>query len=258
MNEKEIATIFSFDRIDGTIAEIMENLRYSENIDTMDISFINKVFVHQSDIRVLKDILQEWVIVSHNEILKRLDNENINQTQTGIPWKHKDIYFYTWYQPENIYGHSTGAHDLIFFANTMNNFAIKWYWVPLNERMQRHSWEKWYSSDAYWYSVISDSSLKDYWKIDVNDIFLFVSEKKKSEIENSLWIDSKKYKIVYIPEKYYEDNKLTDKVHAFIEKYVKEHNDASSKIVPYDVIRNTRDTIDSANVGWSRAFCKKI
>ena len=253
-----IATIFSFDKINDEIKSIINNLWYSINIDTIDSSFINRVFIHQSDIRVLKDILQEWGLVSHNEIQKRLNNENIKQSQTGISMEHKDIYFYTWYQPDNIYWHSNDVHDMIFFANTMTNFAKKWYWVPLNDRMQSHSWSKWFSKDPYWYSIISDSSLKNYWKVDINDLFLFVSEKKKNEIENNLSIDPKKYNIVYIPEEYYESNKLGDRVHKFIENYVKSQSDENSNIIPYDIVLNQNDNIDSMNKEWSWAFCKSL
>ena len=256
-------TVFSYEKIDDGILNIVNSLtnyRWWFDIQWIDERFVDDIFVHRSNFRVLDEILQEWGLISHNEIINRRWNQDIALSNNNHEAQHKDIYFSRGFNSA-WYWWNSGPNDIdvMFCVNTMNNFALNGYWIPLNLSMQPNTTieNNQFTSDAAGFSVISKSSLwrYDYWKIDVKDLYIFVSEYKKSEIENN----SSKYNtenahIIYIPKEYYSSKGYTYKIYEFIEQQMQQFKQRK-KIFPYKVVSNKVDFMGSISDDYSWAFC---
>ena len=259
-----VPTIFSAEKIDEDVLNIMNILgdyEYNYKFDGMDYRFLNDLFVHTSDFRTFDEFLREWGLISHSEILNRLNNQNIKESSMDHNVPHKDIYFSRWFN-DFWYWYSKSFEDKVFYVNTMDNFALNGYWVPLNLTMQPNLniENNEYNDDGVGFSIISKSSLDEdnYGKIDVKDVFIFISETKKSIIEQNperYPIDNAH--IIYIPKEYYSDSKYTYKVFEYIEEKMK-HFKQNKKIVPYKIIWNNDDRIESYWNDYLWAFCTEV
>ena len=259
-----ISSVFSWEKIDEdvlNIIKVLKNFEINVNFDGIDSRFMNDLFIHKSDFRVLDEILKEWGLISHNEILRRSYNSDIKQSMMSHNAQHKDIYFSRWFNEHN-YWLSRRLEDKVFYVNTMNNFALRGYWVPLNLNMQwDFSIEEWnYKYDWIGFSLISNSSLErnKYGKVDIKDLFIFVSENKKSIIEsNPSDYPIGDAHIIYIPKEYYTTPEYTYKIYEFIEKKMEQFKQ-NKKIVPHKIIWNKQDNIESFWNDYLRAFCSEI
>jgi len=261
---RKIPTVFSWEKIDEDILNIIKVLKNFEtdfNFDGVDERFMDDLFVHKSDFRVLDEILKEWGLISHNEILRRSHNSDIKQSMMSHDAKHKDVYFSRWFN-QHWYWLSRRLEDKVFYVNTMNNFAARGYWVPLNLNMQKN-WtieENSYKDDWRGFSIVSNSSLgwNSYGKVDTKDLFIFVSENKKSIIESNPNVyPTDDVHIIYIPKEYYTTPEYTYKIYEFIEQQMEQFKQ-NKRIVPYKIIWNKEDNIWSGWGDYLRAFCSRI
>ena len=260
---RKIPTVFSWEKIDEDILNIIKVLKNFEtdfNFDGIDQRFMDDLFIHRSNFRVLDEILEEWWLISHNEIKKRRWNEDIANSNTTHPAEHKDIYLSRGFNTACYWGNPwRNDTDVVFYVNTMRNFALNGYWIPLNLSMQPNTTIEGnhYTSDGTGFSIISESSLDwyNYWKFDVKDFYIFVSEYKKAEIENN----PKKYNIenahiIYIPKEYYARQGYTYKIYEFIEQEMEQFKQ-NKKIFPHKVIENKWDKIGNTWNDYLWAFC---
>jgi len=277
-----IPTLFSKKYFDRDILEIIEQLDSDWKVfwhierdmkeNQVDYWFINDIFVHQSNFRVIDEIIDEWWLVSTNEIWMRKNcNKDIDNSLTQTYQPHKDIYFSRWFA-DNHYGKTAELKDSIFFVNTMANFAREWYWVPVFQDMQINSTDgSLILQDTVWYSIISQDVAerkRNYSKIKLEDLYIFVPESKKNELENIIskkylgkqW--DKNYKIVYIPEELYKDENSnrsnTYEIYEFMKKYIDEQSSNNTKIMPRKIIKSNDANIESINSDNKFAFCEAV
>lgn len=280
-----IPTIFSKKYFDRDILEIIRELDSTWKIfwnierdimeNQVDYWFMNDIFVHQSNFRVLDDIIQDWWLVSHNEIINKKNyNGDVANSSNDHYIRHKDVYFSRWFAA-NGYGKTSDLRESIFFVNTMSNFARKWYGVPISKKMQENSTDR-KLQDKAWYSIISDDIYDEYrWgdnsytKVKLEDMFIFVPESRKSDVERIfLWCwlywKDENLKIVYIPESLYENvylgNGNSYGIYEFMKKYIEEQSKDGSQIVPKTVVWNKEDQkyINSIDDSYKFAFCETV
>ena len=255
-----IPTIYSKTKIDPEISHIINQLWWDiDSIDkkAIDQAFINDVFIHTTWFNALNDILEEWWLISTNELKKK--GKKTTQKTTN----HKDIYFSRWDKINSYWDHECNE-DYMYIANTMSSFANNWYWVPLNRDMQPNSpYKDSGDHDTDWYSIISKSSIGKSWntetysKINLEDIYIFVSETKKEEIEKNPKYKTKGANIIYIPKNL--SGKMDYELYEFIEKEITARNKLKTNRtpIPKKIITN-EDGIDSINNSYKRAFCEPI
>jgi len=284
-NERDwsrIPTVFTKKHFDKDISKIIEELdpEWKEfwDIETdivtnqVDYWFMNDVFIHQTSFRVIDEILDEWWLVSTNEIRIRKEyNDDLRRSQTNNTHQHKDVYFSRWFA-DNRYWHPEDLKEAIFFVNTMSNFARRWYWVPLFKNMQKNSLDgSLYLQDTLWYPILSPDVVengKNYSKVLLEDLFIFIPECKKNELDSILrekigdYPNNKHYKIVYIPEDLYQNTNLnrgnTYEIYEFMKHYIDEHAKENTKIVPKKIIKSKDAWIKSINEDNRFAFCETI
>lgn len=265
---QSVKTIYSKSKIDPQIMWIINQLWIDINIDmsdnTIDYDFMDDVFIHTTGFDVLDDILEEWWLVSTNEIMKRSKyNQDIMDARTQTNAHHKDVYFSRGFR-KNEYWHAKSDDDFVFIANTMSNFAERWYGVPLSDKMQPNAWlrDVYASHDIHWYSIISKSALEknflddSYSKIDVKDFYIFVSETKRKEIESNSKYKIENANIIYIPKEY--KWKMSYKLYEFMKKEIALRNRDKTKKTPLPrKIVTDSDGIESiGNYKW--AFCDSV
>lgn len=264
----QVPTVFSWEKMDENILNIINiikdfNTDLNLNFDGIDERFMDDLFIHKSDFRVLDEILKEWGLISHNEILNRSYNQDIRQSMMNHGAQHKDVYFSRWFN-QHWYWLSQRLEDKVFYINTMNNFALNGYWVPLNLTMQNNTTIEDNSygpcGDSVGFSIISKNCLgwNNHSKVDVKDLFIFVSETKKAIIE---W-NPKDYPvdnahIIYIPKEYYSTPEFTYKIYEFIEKQMEQYKQ-NKKIVPNKIIWNKEDNIWSCWNDYLWTFCTEL
>ena len=157
-------TLYAKSRIEPRLSKIIRKIWWKTEklTPTIDYNFINDVFIHTTWFDVLDEILDEGWLVSTNEMRKRgKTNEDWKKTVTQKVKPHKNIYFSRGFRKNFYWEHEYNwkggfiNDDFVFIANTMNNFANSWYWVPLNQTMQ---WNRWFAQgyvwhDGQWYSI---------------------------------------------------------------------------------------------------------
>ena len=272
---KSIKTIYSRNRLDPRIMQIINNLWINVDVDwsreTIDYNFINDVFIHTTNFDILDEILDEWWLISSCETqIRAKDNEDIKNSMTQWYKKHKDVYFSRWYR-KNFYWHAKSDDDHVYIVNTMKNFANSWYWVPLNTEMQSFWWDAVYNTghDDSWYSIISKSVVENYnknkerdnytySKIDIKDVYIFVSEKKREIIENNPKYKIEHANIIYIPEEY--NCKMNYNLYEFIRKKIQSINNEENlkNPIPKKIIRNDEYNIEARWDEYSWAFCEPV
>ena len=277
---RDIPTIYTKNKVDEKIMNIIKDLKIwlgSRKIpdidDVIDYDFIDDVFIHTTWFRVLDEILEEWWLVSTNEANKRWrSNEDIKNSitqkeelkeQGALP--HKDIYFSRGFR-KNLYWHNKSDDDYIFIANTMSNFANNWYWIPLNSEMQPDSYGETIKNaiggdhDSYWYSIISKSAIEkneqndSYSKINLKDVYIFVCETKKKEIEWNPKYKIKEANIIYFPEKYKWE--MTYELYEYIKNEISRREEKMQKRTPIpNKIITSEYGIESVKKEYRWAFC---
>lgn len=263
----EVMTAYSKSRIDPKLMVIINELWVNWNKEMfekdIDYDFMDDVFVHTTWFDILDDILEEWWLVSTNEIMKRSKyNQEISEARTQNHTHHKDVYFSRWFR-KNSYWHAKSDDDFVFIANTMNNFAERGYWVPLSDMMQPNAWldsDIEATHDIHWYSIISKSALeKDFWdnsysKINVQDFYIFVPETKREEIESNPKYKTTGANIIYFPEKY--KWKMSYELYEFIKREILKKNNENIKkgLIPRKIITSS-DGIKSIGEWYEWAFC---
>lgn len=276
-NLYSIKTIYSKNRVDPQIMEILNKLWIKIDIynETIDYNFINDVFIHTTWFNVLDEILEEWWLISTNELRKRgkdpeyndkdSKNNDIKDSTTQTHKPHRDIYFSRWYRKNGYWHHEELNDDFVFIANTMSSFANNWYWVPLNTFMQPNEWKDSINArhDTYWYSIISKTLLEKsnytdpYSKINLEDVYIFVPETKKDEIESNPKYKTEKANIIYIPKEYI--GPMDYDLYEFIKKEVTSRNKWKIKKTPIPMeIITDEGGIYSINGSYKRVFCKQI
>lgn len=287
-NLHSIKTIYSKNRIDPQLIQIATKLWISTNDiwitangevieeESIDYNFMDDVFIHTTSFTLLDEILDEWWLISTNEVNNRLYGrwlkpESYGEIKDAItqdkakPWTkpHKDIYFSRGYKI-NDYWHAKEEDDNIFIVNTMTNFANRWYGVPLNQEMQKNIHDNNNTQhDQVWYSIISKSALEErknnnsYSKIDVKDFYIFVSENKKKEIEYNSKYKTSGANIIYIPKEY--SWKMNYKIYEFIKKEIELRNKEkeTKRPIPTKIITK-KDGIESYWDEHTWAFCETI
>ncbi len=263
-------TIYSKSRIDPEIMDVINKLWMEINFrkafdDDLDYDFVDDVFIHTTGFGVLGEILEEWWLVSTNEIMKRSRyNQNIMDARTQKNAHHKDVYFSRWFR-KNSYWHPKIDDDYVFIANTMSNFAGRWYGIPLSDKMQPNAWldDVNASHDVRWYSIISNSVLKkDFWdnsysKINVQDFYIFVSESKRKEIESDPKYKISNANIIYFPERY--KWKMSYELYEFIkhEIFLREEWQSKKMPIPRKIVIES-DGIKSIGSWYRWAFCDLV
>jgi len=260
-----IPTVYTKSRIDSQILNIISRLWWNlykwEEI-LPDNPFMNDIFIHTTWFNVLDEILEEWWIVSTNEIWERSKrNIDISESKTQNTKPHKDIYFSRGYR-KNGYWYHENNDDFVFIANTMANFANSGYWIPLNPEMQNNPWFDTgeYKHDIHWYSIISKSALEknfrddSYSKIDIKDLYIFVSESKKDKIESNPEYKIDEANIIYIPKKY--NWEMTYQLYEFMKSEIekREQQKQKGRLIPQRIITD-RDGIKSISTWYQWAFC---
>lgn len=245
--------------------------------NNIDNEFIDDIFIHQSDFRILEDVINEWWLISSNELVKRSkNNDRINRTKNSYPTAHidKDIFFTRWFTNYE-YWHSKKLEDVVYFANTMRQFWSKWYPIPINADTQNsYSTEIWSTKDSYWYSIISKSALEDkdsYSKIKTNDLYIFVHESKKQAVDKILSNLRNEEKdnihIIYIPDDIYPKNPIyktnnTYRITEFIRNYLDTHINNKPGIRPINKIDRSKiieNNFYNIDVRYNiRAECESI
>lgn len=286
-NQLRIPTVFSKKNLDRDILKIIKQLDLDWKIfwnierdimeNQIDYWFMNDIFVHQSNFRVFDDIIQDWWLVSHNEIIsKKQYNEDVGNSSNDHDMRHKDVYFSRWFAA-NGYGKTLNLEESVFFVNTMSNFARKWYGVPISKKMQGNPTDR-ELQDTFWYSIISKDIYDEYsWclkkdnnsysKVKLEDMFIFVPESKKGEVERIfswywLYWKDENLKIVYIPKHLYENvyshNGNSYKIYEFMENYINEQSKDDSQVVPKTVVWNLEDQKDIKSISsdYKFAFCE--
>lgn len=263
-----IPSVFSWEKIDEDILNIIldfnSDFNSDFNFEWIDERFIDDLFIHKSDFRVLDEILHDWCLISHNEIMRRCpDNSDIRNSSNNHGISHKDVYFSRWFNKHR-YWQSKRLEYVVFYANTMRNFALSGYWVPLNSHMQCDNNIDNYIDDNSGYSIVSKSSLDpdDYGKIDLKDLFIFVSENLKPTVENNPHYLIGDAHIIYIPSEYYASPEYTYKIYEFMEQQLKQYKQ-NKKIVPNRIIWSKKNNINSIDSNyWISeylwAFCSEI
>lgn len=259
-----IPSVFSWEKIDGDILSIILDFNDNFSFEWIDEKFIDDLFIHKSDFRVLDEILKDWCLISHNEIVHReSNNSDIKNSSNDHGLSHKDVYFSRWFNL-HWYWKSKRLEDVVFYVNTMRNFALCGYWVPLNSHMQSDHDISDYRRDFSGYSIVSKSSLDpdSYGKVDVKDLFIFVSENLKPTIENSPYYPISNVHIIYIPSEYYTAPEYSYKIYEFMEQQLKQYKQ-NKKIVPNRIIWSKKNNINSIDSIYSSseylwAFCSEI
>ena len=255
-----IPTIYTKNRFDTKIIKELTNENWGKNglIDQLinqlwnniDDEFLDDIFIHQSDFRVLEDIISEWWLISSDEIVKRSKtNKKIHQSKNSYPTADidKDICFTRWFANYE-YWHSEKLEDVIYFANTMRQFWKKWYWIPINANTQNSYFtEIWSTRDPFWYTIISKNVLEDkdsYSKVNLDDLYIFVHEEKKEQIDQiikNLWSDNtNNIHIVYIPNDIYPKKDIwyktnnTFKITEYIREYL--NKKTRERIIPKNIL----------------------
>ena len=261
-----IPTIYTRNTFDAQILQeaTKEDIKIDRITDklwkSVDDEFLDDTFIHQSNFRVLEDIINEWWLISSNELERRSKiNEHIKQTKNSFPTAEvdKDIFFTRWFTNYE-YWHSENLEDVVYFSNTMRQFWIKWYMIPINADTQNSRFtEVWCTRDAFWYTILSQSALEDedsYSKINIDDLYIFMHKNKKEKVEqmlSNMWEDEKnKIHIIYIPENIYTKNSTyktnnSSKITEFIRNYLNTQIRQKPKIIPKNKI-NRDDIIKSS------------
>lgn len=273
-----IPTIYTRNKIDEEIINIIKELEigykmHTDIEDKIDYDFIDDVFIHTTWFRVLDEILEEWWLVSTNEANKRWrNNEDIKNSITQKEelkdegaQPHKDIYFSRGFR-KNLYWHNKSDDDYIFIANTMNNFANNGYWVPLNSQMQPDEYGEIIKNavrgdhDLQWYSIISKSAIENkeqedsYSKINIKDVYIFVCETKKKEIEWNSKYKTQGVNIIYFPEKYKWE--MSYELYEFIKNEIAKREEKMQKRTPIpNKIITSEYGIESVSKEYQWAFC---
>lgn len=275
-----IPTIYTKNRFDTKIIKELTNENWGKNglIDQLinqlwnniDDEFLDDIFIHQSDFRVLEDIISEWWLISSDEIVKRSKtNKKIHQSKNSYPTADidKDICFTRWFANYE-YWHSEKLEDVIYFANTMRQFWKKWYWIPINANTQNSYFtEIWSTKDPFWYTIISKNVLEDkdsYSKVNLDDLYIFLHEEKKEQIDQiikNLWSDNtNNIHIVYIPndiypkkDSWYKTNntfKITEYIREYLNKKTRERIIPKGKTARDSIIKRTFYNMDQRNNIW--------
>lgn len=265
-------TFYFKGRIDTTITQIINKLWWNVEriVNTIDYNFLDDIFIHTTWFNVLDEILDEWWLISTNELWRRkMYNRDIQESVTQNTRPHKDVYFSrgfrkNWYWHHERTNRGFVGDDFVFIANSMTNFACSGYWVPLNGSMQ---WNRWFGQwdtehDWNWYSIISRSALDktpysdSYTKIDLKDVYIFVPETKRQIIESN----PEKYKtiganIVYFPKEY--SWLMSYKLYQFIKKEIESRKKTVRTPIPKEIITDD-DCIKSINNWYTWAFCESV
>lgn len=257
-------TIYSKSRIDTTILKIINSLWCSFNFvgEKIDQDFMNDIFIHTTSFRVLDEILEEWWLISHNELIKRgLHNADISESRQNHDRNHKDVYFSRGFR-KNWYWHNKHDEDFVFILNTMNNFARNGYGVPLCPSMQPNCdiGDIDADHDQIWYSIISKSALKEghtYSKIDIKDVYIFIPETKKELIKNNPKYNLGSANIIYIPREF--SWKMNYKLCEFMKEQIELRCKEKSKCtqVPVKVVNEEDYNIESF-LPRQWMFCESI
>ena len=274
---RDMPTIYTKNKIDVKIMNIIKELGYNTNTDIEDIidyDFMDDVFIHTTWFNVLDEILEEWWLVSTNEANKRWrNNEDIKNSITQKEQlkkqgaqPHKDIYFSRGFRKNLYWWEKKSDDDFVFIANTMNNFGNNWYWIPLNSQMQpdpdgeRIKHESGGDHDVRWYSIISKSAIEkneqedNYSKIDIKDVYIFVCETKKKEIEWNLKYKTQGANIIYFPEKYKWE--MSYELYDYIKNEIAKREEKMQKRTPIpNKIITSEYGIESISKGYRWAFC---
>lgn len=270
-NSHSVKTVYSKNRIDPKIMRIISKLwlklPYRKLCEsTIDYNFLNDVFIHTTWFNVLDEILENWWLVSTNEAWEMGKyNQDISNSITQTDSPHRDIYFSRWYKKNGYWEHKSHySDDYIFIANTMNNFANSGYGVPLNSEMQNLGNELGSTGhDTIWYSVISKSALNNSWsnsgfsKIDINDVYIFVSETKRKTIENNPKYGVKNANIIYFPKEYIW--RMSYQLYEYIKREIEKRDWEKIKQVPIPKkIVTSEDGIKSIGSLNKWAFCDSV